>query len=92
MKGGAIYIETGVHPSIIVGNYSKLLFFNNNSVVYQIPKYSTVYYVATVGHDLKPQRSKGRSIETSNRKNDYEYRIDCQKHLRGIVKLHGHRP
>ena len=25
-----------------------------------------------VGHDLKPQRSKGRSIETSNRKSDYD--------------------
>ena len=28
-RGGAIYIEVGVHPTIIVGNYSKLLFFNN---------------------------------------------------------------
>ena len=31
VKGGAIYIETGVHPAIIVGNYSKLLFFNNSA-------------------------------------------------------------
>ena len=51
--------------------------------------YGTVYYVATVGHDLKPQRSKGRFIEISNRKIDYEYRIDCQKHLPGIVNCMG---
>ena len=31
MKGGAIYIEAGVHPSIIVGNYSKLLLINNSA-------------------------------------------------------------
>ena len=31
MKGGAIYIQTGVRPAIIVGNYSKLLFFNNTA-------------------------------------------------------------
>ena len=31
VKGGAINIELGVHPSIIVGNYSKLLFFNNSA-------------------------------------------------------------
>ena len=31
VKGGAIYIEIGVQPSIIVGNYSKLLFFNNSA-------------------------------------------------------------
>jgi predicted outer membrane repeat protein len=31
MKGGAIYIEAGIRPSIIVGNYSKLLFFNNSA-------------------------------------------------------------
>ena len=31
VKGGAINIETGVHPAIIVGNYSKLLFFNNSA-------------------------------------------------------------
>ena len=29
VKGGAICIVSGVRPSIIVGNYSKLLFFNN---------------------------------------------------------------
>ena len=31
VKGGAINIEIGVHPAIIVGNYSKLLFFNNSA-------------------------------------------------------------
>ena len=31
LKGGAIYIDNGVHSSIIVGNYSKLLFFNNSA-------------------------------------------------------------
>ena len=31
LKGGAIYIETGVQCSIIVDNYSKLLFFNNSA-------------------------------------------------------------
>ena len=30
----------------------------------------------TVGHDLNPQRSKGRSIETSNRKSDYDVMAD----------------
>ena len=29
--GGAICIRTGLRPSIIVGNYSKLLFFNNSA-------------------------------------------------------------
>ena len=29
--GGAICIEAGVRPAIIVGNYSKLLFFNNSA-------------------------------------------------------------
>ena len=28
--------------------------------------------VITVGHDLKPLRIKGRSIEASNRKSDYD--------------------
>ena len=31
VKGGAINIEIGVQPPIIVGNYSKLLFFNNSA-------------------------------------------------------------
>ena len=31
VKGGAIYIQTGLRPSIIVGNYSILLFFNNSA-------------------------------------------------------------
>ena len=31
IKGGAIYIEIGIRPSIIVGNYSKLLLFNNSA-------------------------------------------------------------
>ena len=31
MKGGAIYIEAGVRPSIVAGNYSKLFFFNNSA-------------------------------------------------------------
>ena len=31
LKGGAIYIETGIQCSITVGNYSKLLFFNNSA-------------------------------------------------------------
>ena len=31
VSGGAICIEAGVHPSIIVGNYSKLLFINNSA-------------------------------------------------------------
>ena len=31
VKGGAIYIEAGVHPAITVGNYSELLFFNNSA-------------------------------------------------------------
>ena len=31
VKGGAINIEIGVYPAIIVGNYSKLLFFNNSA-------------------------------------------------------------
>ena len=31
IRGGAIYIEYGVHPSIIVGDYSKLFFFNNSA-------------------------------------------------------------
>ena len=31
VRGGAIYIKTGVQSSIIVGNYSKLLFFNNSA-------------------------------------------------------------
>ncbi|MCG8621563.1 MAG: hypothetical protein MJE68_06125, partial [Proteobacteria bacterium] len=30
-KGGAICIQEGVHPSIIVGNYSELLLFNNSA-------------------------------------------------------------
>ena len=31
VKGGAIVIEEGIHPSIIVGDYAKLLFFNNSA-------------------------------------------------------------
>ena len=31
VQGGALYIEAGVHPSIIVDNYSKLLLFNNSA-------------------------------------------------------------
>ena len=31
LKGGAIYIDNGIHPAIIVGSYSKLLFFNNSA-------------------------------------------------------------
>ena len=31
VNGGAIRIYTGVRPAIIVGNYSKLLFFNNSA-------------------------------------------------------------
>ena len=31
VRGGAFYIDAGVHPSIIVGNYSKLLLFNNSA-------------------------------------------------------------
>ena len=31
VKGGAISIGTGIQPSIIVGNYSKLLLFNNSA-------------------------------------------------------------
>ena len=31
VKGGAIFIQAGVHTSIVVGNYSKLLFFNNTA-------------------------------------------------------------
>ena len=31
VKGGAIYIEVDIRPSIIVGDYSKLLFFNNSA-------------------------------------------------------------
>ena len=30
-------------------------------------------FAITVGRDLKPHRSKGRPIETSNRMSDYEY-------------------
>jgi predicted outer membrane repeat protein len=30
VKGGAIYIEAGIRSSITVGNYSKLLLFNNH--------------------------------------------------------------
>ena len=31
VNGGAIYIKTGVYPSIIVGNFSELMFFNNSA-------------------------------------------------------------
>ena len=31
VKGGALYIEAGVRPTIIVDNYSKLLLFNNSA-------------------------------------------------------------
>ena len=31
VKGGAIQIEAGIHPSIIVHDYSKLLLFNNSA-------------------------------------------------------------
>lgn len=31
VKGGAIYIEEGVRPSIIVSSYSKLLLLNNSA-------------------------------------------------------------
>ena len=30
-------------------------------------------FAITAGHDLKPHRGKGRPIETSNWKIDYEY-------------------
>ena len=31
IQGGAIYMETGVHPSIIVDSYSKICLFNNSA-------------------------------------------------------------
>ena len=31
VKGGAIFIQEGVKPTIIVGNYAKLLLFNNSA-------------------------------------------------------------
>ena len=31
LKGGAIYIQYGAHPFIIISNYSKLLLFNNSA-------------------------------------------------------------
>ena len=31
VKGGAIFIQEGVHPTIIVGNYAKLLLINNSA-------------------------------------------------------------
>ena len=30
-RGGAIFIQEGVHPTIIVGNYTKLILFNNSA-------------------------------------------------------------
>ena len=56
VNGGAIYIETGVRPSIIVGNYSKLLFFNN-SAFQGGALYSIIpsLLVATVGYQSSIQ-------------------------------------
>ena len=40
-QGGAIFIELGSHPSLIVGNCSKLMFFNNSAfqggALYNLP-------------------------------------------------------
>ena len=56
VSGGAIYIEAGVHPSIIVGNYSKLFFFNN-SAFQGGALYSTIpsLLVTTVGYQSSIQ-------------------------------------
>ena len=60
--GESFYFSTGTYWII----YIQFIYIS-----YTLHAYGTVYYIATVGHDLKPQRSKGRSIETSNRKGDY---------------------
>ena len=56
MKGGAIFIEEGIHPSIIVGNYAKLLFFNNSAFQGGV-LYSSMpsLLMATVGYQLSIQ-------------------------------------
>ena len=56
VHGGAIYTIAGVCPSIIVGNYSKLLFFNNSTfqggALYSI---MPSLFVTTVGYQSSIQ-------------------------------------
>ena len=51
VKGGAIYIEAGIRPSITIGNYSKLFFFDNSAfqggALYSI---MPPLFMTTVGH------------------------------------------
>ena len=56
MKGGAIKIEVGVQPSIVVGDSSKLLLFNNSefqggALYRSMPS----LLMATVGYQLSIQ-------------------------------------
>ena len=55
-KGGAINMEIGIQTSIIVGNYSKLLFFNNSAfqggALYSI---MPSFFMTTVGYQSSIQ-------------------------------------
>ena len=55
IKGGAIYIETGINLSIIVGSYSNLLLLNNSAfqggALYTIPS----LFMITVGYQSSIQ-------------------------------------
>ena len=55
VKGGAIFIETGVECSIIVGNYSKLLFFNNSAFQGGVYNMMPSLLMTTVGYQSSIQ-------------------------------------
>ena len=55
VKGGAIHIQSGVYPSIIVGNYSKLLLFNNSAFQGGALSITSSLFMITVGYQSSIQ-------------------------------------
>ena len=56
IKGSAIYIETGVRPSIIVGNHSKLLLFKNSAFQGGALYIMSSSFMITVGYQSSIQQ------------------------------------